>query len=130
MTACTGQASASCQDDRALTSGGSVEADARRGVHVLVKNSKTPSLAGRVLRSTLRALRSVPGFHSAEKWMRGRLLRRNLRRLHDALEQTPLAGRYWLFGGMLLGWAREGRLLRHDYRDVDFGYEAADDDRF
>jgi hypothetical protein len=41
-------------------------------------------------------------------------LERNLVLLHDALEKSGLAGRYWVWGGMLLGWAREGRLLRND----------------
>jgi len=44
---------------------------------------------------------------------------RDLRRLHDVLAGTELAGRFWVWAGMLLGWAREGRLLAHD-RDADF----------
>lgn len=56
-------------------------------------------------------------------------MQRRLRRLHDALEQTPIAGRYWMSGGGLIGWAREGRLLGHDARDVDFHYRAEDSDR-
>jgi hypothetical protein len=43
----------------------------------------------------------------------------SLRDLHDALDGTELAGRYWVWAGMLLGWAREGQLLAHD-RDADF----------
>lgn len=39
--------------------------------------------------------------------------------LHDLLEDTELNGRYWVWAGMLLGWAREGALLAHD-RDADF----------
>ena len=42
-----------------------------------------------------------------------------LHQLHDVLDGTELAGRYWVWAGMLLGWAREGRLLTHD-RDADF----------
>lgn len=45
-----------------------------------------------------------------------------LRRLHDVLATTPLAGHYWLWGGALLGIIREGRLLSHDLVDIDFGY--------
>jgi hypothetical protein len=45
--------------------------------------------------------------------------------LHDVLESTPLAGRYWVWAGVLLGWAREGQLLPHD-RDADFGVMAED----
>ena len=38
----------------------------------------------------------------------------NLRLLHDTLERSPLAGRWWMFAGGLLGWAREGNPLLHD----------------
>ncbi len=51
---------------------------------------------------------------------------RDLRLLHDVLETTPLAGRYWLRAGLLLGWAREGRVLTHDANDADFGYLQTD----
>jgi len=51
---------------------------------------------------------------------------RDLRLLHDVLEETPLAGRYWLRAGLLLGWAREGRVLLHDAVDADFGYLQTD----
>ncbi len=53
----------------------------------------------------------------------GRLFARrfvpDLQRLHDVLEGTELAGRYWVWAGLLLGWAREGAPLAHD-RDADF----------
>jgi hypothetical protein len=39
-------------------------------------------------------------------------------------------GRMWVFGGLLLGWAREGDLLGHDCDDVDFAYLADDAWRF
>lgn len=68
---------------------------------------RTP-LAGRIFH------RLVNGFFA---W----LFAHDLRRLHDVLADTDLAGRYWVWGGLLLGWAREGRLLRHDLRDADFG---------
>jgi hypothetical protein len=42
----------------------------------------------------------------------------DLQRLHDVLEDTELAGKYWIWAGVLLGWAREGGLLAHD-RDAD-----------
>ena len=54
------------------------------------------------------------------------LLEADLRRLNDALATTDLAGRYWMFSGCLLGWAREGKILRHDTRDVDFGIRSED----
>lgn len=47
------------------------------------------------------------------------------RDVNDVLATTDLAERYWVWDGMLRGWAREGRLLRHD-RDADFGIMAAD----
>jgi hypothetical protein len=48
--------------------------------------------------------------------------------LCDVLSQTPIAGRYWMWGGVLLGWAREGRLLAHDV-DADFNYRVEDEQR-
>jgi hypothetical protein len=44
---------------------------------------------------------------------------RDLRRLNDVLADSPLAGRYWVWGSLLLGWAREGRLLAHETADPD-----------
>jgi hypothetical protein len=44
----------------------------------------------------------------------------NLRLLNDTLARSPLAGRWWMFAGGLLGWAREGNVLLHDSVDVDF----------
>lgn len=43
----------------------------------------------------------------------------DLQLLHDVLERSEMSGRYWVWAGMLLGWAREGDLLAHD-RDADF----------
>lgn len=54
------------------------------------------------------------------------LLRSTLRELNDALAGTPLSGRYWLDGGLLLGWARAGGALVDDLQDVDFGVLAED----
>lgn len=55
--------------------------------------------------------------------------RQDLQRLHDVLKDTPLAGHYWLRAGLLLGWAREKQILKHDCYDADFGYRRADRDR-
>jgi hypothetical protein len=44
----------------------------------------------------------------------------DLRRLNDALEGTELDGYYWVWSGLLLGWAREGAVLPHDCLDADF----------
>lgn len=49
-----------------------------------------------------------------------RLLIRDLQLLNDVLEQSTLEHRYWVWGGLLLGWAREGHILEHDCADVDF----------
>lgn len=45
----------------------------------------------------------------------------DLRALNDALAETDLDGHYWVWGGLLLGWAREGAILPHDSADADFG---------
>lgn len=51
----------------------------------------------------------------------------NLRLLHDLLARTPMAGRYWLFGGLLLSAVREGEIMPHDTKDADFAFLAEDD---
>lgn len=53
----------------------------------------------------------------------------NLRDLNDAIAPTELQGHYWVWGGLLLGWAREGAILPHDCFDADFGVLDADFDR-
>jgi hypothetical protein len=45
-----------------------------------------------------------------------------------ALNQTPMKGRYWMCGGVMLGYAREGHLLRHD-TDIDFHYWKEDEEQ-
>lgn len=52
-------------------------------------------------------------------FMRRKLLIRGMHRLHDVLSQSPLHNKYWVAFGALLGWAREGALLKHD-PDIDF----------
>ena len=59
-----------------------------------------------------------------------RFLVSGLRRLADTLQGTPLDGRYWIVGGLLLGWAREGRPLASDLEDADFAYLDEDHDLF
>lgn len=61
--------------------------------------------------------------------MASKIVVHELRHLHDVLTRTALADRYWLWGGVILGWAREGRILAHDTADVDFAYRASDTDR-
>ncbi|OAD22849.1 LicD-like protein [Candidatus Thiomargarita nelsonii] len=55
--------------------------------------------------------------------------RQNLRLLNDVLATTELSGNYWLWGGVLLGWAREGRILPWD-TDADFFYFSEDRNKF
>ncbi len=58
-----------------------------------------------------------------------RLVALEMRRLHDTLAATPIAGRYWVWGGLLLGWAREGGVLSNDTADVDFAFCDTDFER-
>jgi hypothetical protein len=53
----------------------------------------------------------------------------NVRRLNDVLARSPMAGRSWVWAGLLLGCAREGTLLAHDADDVDFAFLGEDLDR-
>ncbi len=68
-------------------------------------------------------LRRVPLVGPSYAGMSDRLFRRrfvaDLQLLNDTLAQHGFADRYWLWAGVLLGWAREGAPLAHD-RDVDF----------
>jgi hypothetical protein len=50
----------------------------------------------------------------------------HLRLINDVLAKTPMAGRYWVFGGLLLGHVREGNVLLHDSVDADFAFLAED----
>ncbi len=54
----------------------------------------------------------------------------NLALLNKVLAKTTLADRYWIWGGVLLGWAREGRILPHDYLDADLAYFREDRNKF
>jgi hypothetical protein len=71
-------------------------------------------------------LRWVPGTRAVVQRVRRAVLTRDLRRLHDVLAATAFDGRYAVCGGMLLGWAREGRLLLDDAGDADFVFDAVD----
>jgi len=53
----------------------------------------------------------------------------DLRQFHALLTQAGAIGSIWVGGGLLLGWAREGGLLRHDLRDGDFFIRREDIDR-
>jgi hypothetical protein len=76
-------------------------------------------------RAALRQLRRIP---AVDRRIGRVLFPRDLRRLNDVLADTPLAGRYWVWGGVLLGWARDGRLL--DDADADFAIRSEDSDAF
>lgn len=66
----------------------------------------------------------------ADVFLKRRALGSGLRCLADTLRATPLDGRYWIVGGLLLGWARAGRPLDSDLEDADFAYLDEDHDRF
>jgi hypothetical protein len=50
----------------------------------------------------------------------------DLGELNDVLAGTPLAGHYWMFGGIVLAYTRERALMSHDTDDVDFAVLRAD----
>jgi hypothetical protein len=62
---------------------------------------------------------------STEQEARQRMVE-HLQLLHDVLATTPMAGRYWLIGGVVLGWARERQVLAHDAIDADFAFLGED----
>jgi hypothetical protein len=79
---------------------------------------RAKGLARRILHNELVwRLRNV---RLLDRAIRKEIFPRDLQRLNDVLATTPLADRYSVWGGMLLGWAREGRLLAHDMMDADF----------
>jgi len=67
-------------------------------------------------------LRRVPGVARLQRYV----YIRDLQGLHDTLERTPLRGHYWIWGGLLIGWAREGAVLSFDTEDADFCVRAED----
>jgi len=89
-------------------------AEARRNAAVLV-NSRSWRLT-RPLRDVEVAITT-----RRSKITSGRSFVEDLMLLNDTLATTDLAGHYWVWAGLLLGWAREGRPLRHDSGDADFG---------
>jgi len=69
-----------------------------------------------------RLLRVVPVMHRALY----KLFIVDLRRLNDTLAGSPLEDHYWVWGGLLLGWEREGKVLFHDDMDADFAVLESD----
>jgi hypothetical protein len=55
-----------------------------------------------------------------------RRMEADLRDLNDVLSVGPMAGRSWLFSGVLLGFAREGAILLHDTEGADLAFLAED----
>ena len=68
----------------------------------------------------------LPLVREAHRRRRDVLFEEDMRLLNDVLADSPLGGRYWIWAGLLLGWAREGRVLPHDVGDADFAFSAAD----
>jgi len=69
----------------------------------------------------------VPGVAAIDQRLRTRVFVRDLQMLNDVLSLTACGDRYWVWSGLLLGWAREGRVLPHDLRDADFAYAEEDE---
>lgn len=83
-------------------------------------------MAANRLRRVLALVRHLPGASSAELYVRRAVFIRDLRRLNDVLATTALANRYFVCGGLLLGWAKNGKVLLEDVDDADFAYLAED----
>lgn len=95
----------------------------------LPENSDVP-LRDALTPYTNRLLARVPMLDRIHRPDRRSQFEEDLRLLNDTLNQSPLSGRWWVWAGLLLGWAREGRVLGHDIMDADFAYSAADDHLF
>lgn len=89
-----------------------------------LERARTATFA--VMRRSGELAKRFPGCAPLVSGVSRHLTHREIRRLHDALDPTPIAGRYWIVGGLLLGWARQGDLLAHDTADVDFAFRSAD----
>ena len=72
----------------------------------------------------------LPGVSRARLYTRRRVFIRDLQRLNDLLATTALANRYFVCGGLLLGWAKNGKVLIEDINDADFAYSAEHADAF
>lgn len=70
---------------------------------------------------------NVPVLGRRYRRRKSALFEENLRLLNDVLAQSPIRGSYWIWGGLLLGWAREGGVISHDVGDADFAFCAADE---
>ena len=66
-----------------------------------------------------RSAESLSRIKALQPWLMRRFVA-DLRDLNDALKHTELDGHYWVWSGLLLGWARDGAVLPHDCLDADF----------
>ena len=66
-----------------------------------------------------RSAESLSRVKTLRPWLMQRFIA-DLRDLNDALKHTELDGHYWVWSGLLLGWARDGAVLPHDCLDADF----------
>lgn len=73
-----------------------------------------------------REARRLPPVHAALR----RLFSDDLRKLNDTLASVGLERDYWMWSGIVLGWAREGRILLHDDMDADFAILDCNWERF
>jgi hypothetical protein len=78
------------------------------------------------LRTAVEVGRRLRLVSRAEQRVRRAVLVRDLQRLHDVLATTALHDNYSVCGGLLLGWARDGKVMLEDVRDADFTYRAED----
>ena len=69
----------------------------------------------------------IPVLASIDQFARTRLFASDLQYLNDVLSHSPASSCYWVWSGLLLGWAREGRILRHDLQDADFAFVEEDE---
>ena len=81
------------------------------------------------MRETGVRMKTVPSLAPLVTAVARQLARMELRRLNKVLSVTPIAGRYWMSCGTLLGWAREGNFLANDTNDIDFAYRWTDTDK-
>jgi len=73
-----------------------------------------------------RFFQGLPGVYTVKLYARRMAFIRDLQRLNDLLATTALANRYYVCGGLLLGWAKNGKLQTEDIDDADFAYLAED----
>ncbi len=93
--------------------------------HLVATRRETPAAAVPAARPAIETIDP----RRAEQEASRDLLVTNLQLLHDTLAATPIAGRTWIFGGLHLGLVREGAIMLHDTKDVDFAFLGEDVER-